>query len=115
MRMIMTPLGEPGQATHVLYHSILLDARDRPRVALFDPDILFAPPDTTRHFPIITLCAYCARLLTRPRDRDTEAGAWLSAEDYYRAGGTSRVRLSHGICPDCHDRVLRENGLMPSP
>ena len=48
--------------------------------------------------PIVTMCSFC-RLLRRPGSADDED--WIIAETYYRLGGSSRVRISHGLCADC--------------
>ncbi len=115
MRMMMTPVGSGDEPAHILYHAILLHASDRPAINLLEPEVLYASLEATRGLPIATICAYCAHVRIGDPDRDDAAPAvWTTAEEYYRRGGTSEVRISHGICPECRERVLRENDL-PSP
>jgi hypothetical protein len=48
--------------------------------------------------PIVVMCRYCRRL-RRPGAGDAED--WITAETYHRLAGSSRVRISHGLCADC--------------
>lgn len=48
---------------------------------------------------IIPICSYCRKL------RDDE-GAWSQLESYFARH--SAAELSHGICPDCLDKVMAE-------
>ena len=53
--------------------------------------------------PLLAMCSYCQRVAG---SADQEEREWIAAENYYRRGGSSRggssaVRISHGICPRC--------------
>ncbi len=55
---------------------------------------------------IIPICSYCHSI------RDDE-GAWEKLELYISR--YSEASFSHGICPDCMDRVCNEEGLSTNP
>ncbi len=65
---------------------------------IFDFKALLSALKQEADLPIVTMCSFCQRL-RRPGAGDDED--WVSAETYYRLGGTSRVRISHGLCADC--------------
>jgi hypothetical protein len=69
----------------------------RPPVNAFDFGALLSALEKEPDLPIVALCSYCRRL-RRPGAGDDD---WVSAETYYRLGGTSRARISHGLCADC--------------
>jgi len=48
---------------------------------------------------ILPICSYCKSI------RD-DAGSWNQLETYVRSH--SRAEFSHGICPDCFDKVSEE-------
>lgn len=58
----------------------------------------------------IPICSYCKKI------RDDKA-YWQSIEAYFSE--QQGAQFSHGICPDCHDRVLvpqlKELGIEPPP
>jgi len=53
---------------------------------------------------LLPICCYCKKV------RDDSA-YWHTVEEYISAH--AEVRFSHGICPDCKDRALRDMGLVP--
>jgi hypothetical protein len=44
------------------------------------------------------MCSYCLRV--------ADPGGWIEPEEYYARGGVSDVGISHGICLDCHERIV---------
>ena len=101
MLMCISPIVDRGELFGILYQSITLAETMRPAMGIFR----YGDRTEFDSWPIITVCSYCLRL------RNTEnAGTgieWLSPESYYHLGGSEHVRLSHGICPDCHDDIVK--------
>jgi len=100
MRMCMSAVRVGGDLYGYLFQSILLSEETRPPIDLFDPAAIQAEAAQHAQRPIVTLCSFCHRVA----NDDPDAAAWIDPESYYQAGGTSRVRVSHGVCPDCRDR-----------
>lgn len=91
MRMCLSGISVDAVPRAVLMQSLTLDERERPPVSLFDIANARASEAT---LPLVTLCSYC---------HDVKQGdAWVTAEHYYAHGGAERMRVSHGICPQCH-------------
>lgn len=99
--MTIHPIESDGRVAALLFQSIPLDEMPRPPISLFDHEALRTMIDDRRSRPIVKLCAYCAEVA---KSDGRSAEVWLSAEAYYRDGGEADVRLSHGICPSCHER-----------
>jgi hypothetical protein len=93
MRMCVSCIRE-DMPEAVLFQSLVLDERQRPPVSLFDPDRLRKMMASERKLPILSICSYCHSVRLDQ--------AWVTPEEYYAAGGTGEVRLSHGICPSCY-------------
>ena len=56
---------------------------------------------------LLPICAWCTKI------RD-DRGYWSKIEAYLRA--RTDAQFTHGICPDCHAKVLAEGGeLEPEP
>jgi hypothetical protein len=51
------------------------------------------------------MCSYCQRVAWPP-GRARRRREWIEAEEYYRRGGASEIRISHGICPPCYKDVV---------
>jgi hypothetical protein len=98
MRMCITPILAGGRISGFLFQSVLLEENLRPPIDLFDPQVLMAELAAARQLPILKMCSYCQFVAAPSVSVDAE---WVSAETYYRRGGTSEVRMSHGICPGC--------------
>jgi hypothetical protein len=49
----------------------------------------------------ITVCSYCYHV------RQPEAGEWIAARRFQRAHGAGGMALSHGMCPDCYEHLVR--------
>ncbi|MCA9297271.1 MAG: response regulator, partial [Phycisphaerales bacterium] len=49
---------------------------------------------------LLPICAYCKRI--RPAEDSTY---WQQVEEY--VASHSEAEFSHGVCPDCYDRVVR--------
>jgi hypothetical protein len=69
-----------------------------PCVETFDFTALLSVLKQGSDLPIVTMCSYC-RQLRRPGSSDEDD--WIPVEEYYGLGGSSRVRISHGVCADC--------------
>jgi hypothetical protein len=96
MRLAIGPLRLDGKVVGVLYQSTILSERTRPPFRFLDAA---AALDQYRENagPLVASCSFCAKVHW-PADSD---GPWLEPDDYYRSGGLSAVRITHGVCPDC--------------
>jgi hypothetical protein len=88
----------------ILCQSLTISETLRPPMNLFDLAAMMRAHAQLMAKPMITLCSYCADVAWPPGAADA-ARTWISAEDYYRRGGTEDVVVSHGVCPDCDERL----------
>lgn len=108
MRMSMAPLDQGDEPLGVLYHSIILSECVRAPMPLFEPAAMQAYFDRERTRAIVTLCSYC-HAVAWPLDAPAKARDWIEPTDYYRRGGPSDARVSHGICPACYRTVVEDS------
>lgn len=52
---------------------------------------------------VLGVCCYC-RNVRLPSRGTTE---WVTAEKYHERGGEGSLVLSHGICPQCYENIVR--------
>ncbi len=108
LSLSITPVHRDGATTAFLYQSEIRDEQVRPRIPLFDFASGRFPADRAGdERPIVTLCSYCQRVAW-PVGAEGAARSWIEADTYYRQGGPTDIRVSHGMCPDCHRRLMRE-------
>jgi hypothetical protein len=98
MRLCISTVTEGIAPAGFLFQSLLLEERTRPPVSLFDAKIIAAALQEKGNLPLLTMCSYCQRVADEAEEGRRE---WVAAETYYRRGGSSAVRISHGICPSC--------------
>jgi hypothetical protein len=91
-------------AGYVLFQSTIVAEEVRPALDLFDFQGLRAKNASRGPLPILAMCSYCQNV-RHPVGSTEKTGLWVSAAEYYRLGGHSDVRISHGICPLCLTRV----------
>lgn len=96
--MTIRPIAADGAVQGLLFQSVTLGETLRPPLDLFDLNDVRARLAETQSWPIVTICSYCHDVTHSA----AESAGWLTPEDYYRRGGSSEVRLSHGICPSCY-------------
>lgn len=101
IRMTISPLHDDKQAVvGVLFHNVILAEVQRPPI-----ELLFENPEALEEEGVgtVSMCSFCKDV-----EHEDEDGAkeWITAEEYYQKGGSSRVLLSHGVCPDCKDNLL---------
>lgn len=107
MRMAIgsvTDEDNPERVTAILYQSVILSERARPRISLFDPETWRGSAGG----PLVALCSYCQSVGWPPGTSGHEA-EWIAPESYYQRGGPAETNVSHGICPACYERVVMEN------
>ncbi len=97
MFMAISPIVCDDGTTAILYQSQLLC--ERVRVPL---PILFSNKTCTTD-QVISVCSFCA-MIAWPGGDSSANEEWVSAENYYTRGGSSLVRVSHGICPACFSK-----------
>jgi hypothetical protein len=102
--MGITALRSNAKTTGYLFHAMLCDTRSRPPMPLYDFAAARVQAPTDRR-PMVSMCSLCERIC-RGDDCNTSSGGWVEAEAYYAGGGSSHVRISHTICPDCFGRWL---------
>jgi hypothetical protein len=105
MRMSVTPLRDAGAVVAALFQSQTVAVEDRPPINLFG--LFNRPRRPAVQRTIVTVCSFCHAV----SDEDAGNGrdrTWVSAETYYRKGGSSDVDVSHGICGGCFRRIEAE-------
>ena len=103
MRMSITPVGTEDAVTGLLFQSIVLHTEVRLPLDIFrfrDFNAVLGHDDR----PVLALCSYCQRV--RASTENGQSDEWISAERYYQRGGSSDVRITHGICGECHLEIL---------
>lgn len=98
LRLSVGPLQFGHKRPGLLFQARIVGETARPRLDIFDFKTLLNALLPEADLPIVTMCSFC-RQLRRPGSDDEEN--WVTAEEYHRLGGTSRVRISHGMCADC--------------
>jgi hypothetical protein len=99
MRQSITLLVENSKASGFLFQSVLLNSKQRPPLDIFDVSTIEKSMSEDRELEIIYMCSYCQKVKSETYTQSN----WIEAEDYYRAGGHSNVRISHGLCMPCAD------------
>jgi hypothetical protein len=98
LRMSLAPVRHDETVVGVLYQSLVISEVDRPRMNLFDAAHIAELTKIPEGAIIIKICSYCHAVQAD--------AAWITPEAYYRAGGAEDVYVTHGICPDCHGRLV---------
>ena len=99
MRLSVTPIRRGNHCQNLLFQSIVLEEHQRPPIDLFDFKEIEKRHVQDLILPVITMCSYCQKI----RRDEVGENNWIEADRYYALGGTSRVRISHGICSACLD------------
>lgn len=100
LRMSIGAIRRGAALVGFLFQTIVMSETLRPPVNLFDFAGLAAALRSHGGEPIVRMCSFCQRVAWPP-DTIGPALEWIEAEDYYRRGGPSPVRISHGVCLDC--------------
>jgi hypothetical protein len=98
VRLSIGRLKLPRNGPGLLFQVQVAGATAPPCVEAFDFTALLSALKQQSDLPIVTMCSYC-RQLRRPGSSDEDD--WVPLEEYYGLGGSSRVRISHGVCADC--------------
>lgn len=77
------------------YFTAILRRRLQAAVQSFEPVPVFAGGGAQ-----VTVCSYCFHV------REPE-GEWVAARRFHQATDVGAVALSHGICPDCYEHLVR--------
>ena len=100
LRMSIAPVLRGPDQIGCLFCSTAIAEDERPPIDLYDFKALAEAWAAHTQRPLVAMCSFCQRV------RSGETGEeWAEAEDYYRAGGTSAVAISHGVCPACVSKV----------
>lgn len=97
MRMAITPLKRSRTVRAFLFQSITLCEHARPPIRLYE----FSGDNYPESVPLLGMCSLCERVCPGPADCGEVGAPWMEAESYYAHGGSSRVRISHTVCPVC--------------
>jgi hypothetical protein len=97
LRLSIAPLRLEDKGPGLLFQAQIGSGTVRSSLDIFDFKALLSALKQGPDLPIVAMCSFCQRL-RQPGAGDDD---WVSAEKYYRLGGTSRVRISHGLCADC--------------
>lgn len=99
IRQSLKPIFTGAECTGFVFQAVEQNAQQRPPIGLYDFKRLRKLAQHDRHLPVVNMCSWCQRVQYAPLSGTN----WLSAEDYYAAGGRSDVRINHVICEDCLD------------
>ena len=102
MRQAMNPIFSKGACAGFIFQSVELHVQPRPPINLFDFKELQLRAAQRSDLPVVMMCSWCQKVQHEPVCGEQ----WVEAEDYYSAGGSSNVRLSHCICEQCLDAQL---------
>ncbi|WP_419903424.1 hypothetical protein [Kiloniella sp.] len=100
MRLSIASIKDDEIITGFIFQSITLDEEMRPPIDLFDFKAIENYLAKQRTLPLLRMCSFCERV----RDSNITADNWTEAETYYAKGGSSQVRISHGICGMCREK-----------
>ena len=101
-RLSIRPIKHEEAVTGFLVQSITLDETQRPPLDIFDFAKMYEVYREEKALPLVSMCSYCQQI----KNQFHTGGQWAEADFYYAKGGKSRVRLSHGICPNCKKAVF---------
>ena len=102
LRLSAAPLRLGDKGPGLLFQAQIVSETGRPHLDVFDFRTLLSAIKQEADLPIVTMCSFCEQLRrpgSGPGSGDEEE--WITAETYYRLGGSRRVRISHGLCADC--------------
>jgi hypothetical protein len=102
MRLSISAVRSGGRLVGYLYVSTTLSTQSRPHLNVFDFQSMIAWAENQQALRMLAMCSYCQRL----NCGDEVHEDWVEAPEYYRRGGTDAVKISHGICQGCLDRIL---------
>ena len=97
MRQYLVPVFQADACTGFIFQTVELEAHERAPIGLFDFKKYRERGNDNLGPPSLMMCSWCQRVQCDP----VSGGEWVEAEEYQAAGGTTNVRISHGICPEC--------------
>jgi hypothetical protein len=101
-RLTIAAVAAPEDGPCFLFASHPINRMQRPKLPLFAYQ-RFAGLNPDPDLPLVAICSFCHRVRSK-HDNERDDSAWIEPEQYYQAGGSSRVQLSHGVCPSCYTR-----------
>jgi hypothetical protein len=105
MRMSITPVADQHGAIMAMYQSQLLDEAPRLPLGLLSMAPHAGEANTGEEPAPLVICSFC-RDVAWPIGGPEPDATWIAIAAYYRAGGSSDVTVSHGICPECVERIF---------
>lgn len=96
-RLSLSRVGGKEGTAAILHQSLAISETIRPPLDIFNPEVRRL---ALQDGPLVKICSYCLKIFSEV-DAD-----WIETEEYYRRGGKSDVRLSHGMCLSCRETVL---------
>jgi hypothetical protein len=98
LRLSVAPLQLADKRPGLLFQAQIVGETARLHLDIFDFKALLNALVHQAELPVVTMCSFCQQVRRPGPDGDED---WVTAEEYYRLGGTSQVRISHGLCADC--------------
>ena len=93
----LRPTFSGNVCTGFVFQSVEQYSQQRPPIPLFNFKVLDQIAKEDGSLPVVLMCSWCQRV----KVDEITGDKWITAEDYYAAGGRSNVRLTHGICEPC--------------
>lgn len=109
MRMSVTGVRNREEVVALLYQSQLLSKVERPWLSLFAPQQIKRHSEQEVSLNLVVVCSYC-HCVAWPSSSPSGSREWIPPEQYYVRGGGTEVRVSHGICPSCLEKLSDEIG-----
>ncbi len=107
MHMSLSLLRGAQAPVAVLYQSIVLSETPRVPMPLFAADKLTGRGEAPLGRPIVRLCSYCQKVCLPQEKGSFGEPEWMEPADYYRRGGGTEISVSHAVCKDCFERVVK--------
>jgi hypothetical protein len=108
MRMSIGPVQRPSGSIVALYQSQMVTDAPRLPLGLLSMEQRASPGIAAPQDDIVVLCSFCHNLAW-PIGATEQDQTWIRIDEYYRQGGSPDVTVSHGICPECVDRLVTPN------
>lgn len=112
-RLSISPVVENGESKGLLFQSLVLETETRPPINIYDPETALVRLREKLTKPFVYVCSFCLDIAWN--SAETSDREWISAEEYYRRGGTEDVVVSHSVCPDCADMITKSGATEPGP
>jgi hypothetical protein len=104
MRMSISPVASRQGGVLALYQSQLVSEAARLPLGLLPAEHRATCAGGLQ----LAICSYC-HAVAWPIGAAEPQQSRIGIEEFYRRGGNSQISVSHGICPQCVERIIEPN------